>query len=136
MTKLLVLLMFPLLLAGGLIACETEEQVAKKIEDVAPVFQLSAAQLFAEYEANEVAADVKYKDKVALISGVVDDIGKDFLDTPYITLVGGQFWGVQCMFADKEVPGLAKLSKGDTVSVKGKVDGMLVNVLIRGCTLQ
>ena len=43
-----------------LVACETESGIANSIADVGPDYQVSAVQLFAEYESNEAAADKKY----------------------------------------------------------------------------
>lgn len=100
--------------------------------------EVTAQELYSAYEANQVAADAKYKDKTLKVTGVVESIGKDILDTPYITLTsGGQYevWGVQCMFDEKYEPELAKLTKGQTVTVQGKCDGYLVNVLLRDCAL-
>jgi len=50
----------PLLVLSVLIACETEADVEKKIGRLAPAYEVSATQLFSEYEANELAADRKY----------------------------------------------------------------------------
>jgi hypothetical protein len=100
--------------------------------------EITAGELYAAYEANQVAADAQYKDKILKVTGVVDSIGKDILDTPYITLTSGgkyEMWGVQCMFDEKYEPELAKLTKGQTVTVQGKCDGYLVNVLLRDCAL-
>ena len=94
--------------------------------------------MYSAYEANEVAADAKYKSKILKVTGVVDSIGKDILDTPYVTLTsGGQYevWGVQCMFDKKHEPELAQLTKGQTVTVQGKCDGYLINVLMKDCVL-
>ena len=100
--------------------------------------EVTAQELYSAYDANQVAADAKYKDKTLKVTGVVESIGKDILDTPYITLTsGGQYevWGVQCMFDEKYEPELAKLTKGQMVTVQGECDGYLVNVLLRDCAL-
>ena len=128
-----------LLLLVAFTACETEEQVAKEIEALAPDYVLTAQQLFSEYEANEVAADLKYKGKVLLVTGVVTDIGKDIFDTPFIEMSLDQFGleGVKCNFAENEVPGIASISKGQTLTMKGKGDGKpIFAVELRGCTLE
>jgi aspartyl/asparaginyl-tRNA synthetase len=94
---------------------------------------VSAGDLYSEYKANEVAADAQYKGKTVQVTGIVDSIGKDILDTAYVTLTeGGEYemWGVQCMFAEKYESELAQLSKGQTVTIQGKVEGYLINVLL------
>ncbi len=61
-------------------------------------YSVSAGALTSEYEANEVEADDKYKNKVIVVEGVIDTIGKDILRTPYVVLKGSGSFGVQCMF--------------------------------------
>jgi len=102
------------------------------------VIKVSAVQLSEEYDANKIAADAKYKDKILEISGVVDSIGKDILDTPYVTLKGREYslFGVQCMFGRADEPELATLSKEEEVVLRGKVSGELIgNVMVRSCQI-
>mgnify|MGYP001145942510 CR=1 FL=1 len=102
------------------------------------IITVTARELCSAYEANEIAADAEYEGKIVKVSGVVDSIGKDILDTPYITLEGGKiFGGVQCMFDEKYEPQLAQLAKGERVTVQGRCSGYLIGtVLIRDCILE
>ncbi len=103
-----------------------------------PVIQVTAVKLAEDYKANEVAADAKYKNKVVEVTGLVNTIGKDILDTPYIALSdGGQysFTSVQCMFSEKDESLLSTVSKGDRVTLKGTVSGKLGNVNVSGCSI-
>ena len=97
--------------------------------------KITAAELYAEYEANEVAADLKYKDDHLEVSGVVTDIcatsqitGKpviflaESLDAPFMEGVTVH------LSADQKVK-LATLSKGDSVTVVGICEGI---ALVRG----
>ena len=114
--------------------CQTAEGVAKEIKDVIPATEISASALWSAYEANEVAADEQYKGKILLVTGTITDIGKDILfDTPYIVM--GE--GIQCYFADSEIPKIADLEKNKGITVKGKGHGKAIfNVSLRGCTIQ
>jgi hypothetical protein len=99
-----------------------------------PSYTLTADELFSEYKADEVAADNKYKGKVVLVSGPIRQNGK-FMRTAYIVIGGHGFLdGVQCMFG--ESAGVASLSIGSQVTVKGEVGGKKGNVLLRNCTLE
>jgi len=101
--------------------------------DSGPAIKITAVQLFAEYDANEIAADQKYEDKTLEVSGVILRIGKDILDDPFVTLAGNSVWGVQCMFTnDNQV---VNLSPGQSITVRGTCDGSLVNVILRRCTV-
>ena len=77
------------------------------------------------------------KDKVVIVNGKVTDMGKDITDEAYIIVGGtGMLDGVQCMFAGSGVDAISKLSKGDSVSVKGKYDGFLMYPLLANSSLQ
>jgi len=114
--------------------------VAEKETSQAPeeVIQISAVQLSEKYNANTVAADAKYKGKTLAISGVIDNIGKDILDTPYIVLKGRELslFGVQCMFSRADESKLASLSKEQNITLQGKVSGEIIgNIVVRGCQI-
>lgn len=100
-------------------------------------FKLKADQLYGEYSANEVAADMKYRGQVIEVSGPIQDIGKDILDNAYIVIGGEGFLdGVQCTFLSNQQLSVAKLSKGQHVTVKGEVAGKMGNVLVNKCILK
>lgn len=104
-----------------------------------PVFAaLTAQQLFAAYEENEISADQRYTGKVVLIDGPIKDIGKDILGSPYLTLAAGEDspWSVQAMFGKAAESRLAGLRKGQKVTVKCRVDGKMANVILKDCDLQ
>lgn len=103
-----------------------------------PSINVSAEQLIAEYKANEVAADQKYRGQLIQVIGQVDHVGKDILDSMYITLKGKgeyEFVSVQCMFDDSWGTRLSYLSEGDPVIVEGTCDGKMGNVLLKDCRL-
>ena len=115
-----------------LVACQTETGVAKEIADKDPTFEVSAVQISAEYESSESAADDKYKGEVILVTGVISEVYRGFLYTPYVELKAG----VRCNFSDNEDPVMAALSVGQTVSMKGRVDRLLFGVELRGGTVE
>ncbi len=115
-----------------LAACETETGIAKSILDEDPVHRVSAAQIVADYEASETAADAKYKGKVIVVTGVISNIYRGLLYIPYVELEAG----VRCSFSDDEDPVMIELSIGQTVSMKGQGDRLLFGVELRGCTVE
>lgn len=126
---LLALCVFAL---GSIDAGPTEQAVLEQD----PSLRISANELYGEYDRNEVAADTKYEGKVIAVTGVIQDIGKDVLDDVYIVIGGAGFLdGVQCTFMDSQASVVGDLSKGQSVTVKGVVDGKLGNVLINKCSL-
>ena len=124
----MVILAFLIILS----ACATEFGIAKSIEDEEPEFRISAIQLAAEYESNESTANEKYEGKVILVTGIVSNIYRGFLYTPYVELEGG----VRCNFSDTEDSVMLTLSEGQTISMKGQGDRLFIGVELRGCTVE
>ena len=101
-----------------------------------PAHEISAIQLMKEYSENEIAADLKFKDKVIIVSGKVTDRSKDLLNQIYIALYSGKaLFSVQCFFADKYASEVAAVKTGSALRIKGRVDGKLGNVLLNGCQI-
>jgi tRNA_anti-like len=101
-----------------------------------PSINVSAAQLISEYKANEIAADQKYKGLLIQVTGKVDHVGKDILDSMYVTLKGDgkyEFVSVQCFFDDDWAKRLSYLSEGDPVTIQGTCNGKFGNVLLKNC---
>jgi hypothetical protein len=99
--------------------------------------KVTATQLADDYKNNEIAADAKYKGNFVEVSGVIDTIGKDIMDTPYVSLTASQYSivGVQCMFSREDASRLAGLSKGQSVTLRGEVSSKMMNVIVRGCSV-
>lgn len=94
--------------------------------------------LLSEYSDNEVRADANFKGRYVLVDGVVNDIKRDLLNSGYLTLGTGralEIPQVQCFFNKDQEQKAARLSKGSRISVRGQVDGLMVNVLLRDCHL-
>jgi hypothetical protein len=122
------------LLAAGSLDTDTD---TKQVQSQSPSYTLSADQLYYDYGANEVSADAKYKGKVVVVSGAVQSIGKDVMGSAYIVVGGKGFLdGAQCTFTKGEESSVARLSKGQRVSVKGEVSGKMGHVQISKCSLQ
>ncbi len=115
-----------------LAACSTETGIAKEILDQEPEFRVTAAEMVAEYTANESEADDKYKGKVVVVTGVISEVYRGFLYTPYVDLEAG----VRCSFSDNEDEVMLTLEEGQTISMKGQGDRLLFGVELRGCTVE
>ena len=131
--KMLKLFLVAVLLAllTLLAACATETGIAKDILGEEPDFRVTAAEMVADYTASESEADGKYKGKVVVVTGVISEIYRGFLYTPYVELEAG----VRCSFSENEDAVMLTLSEGQTVSMKGQGDRLLFGVELRGCTV-
>ena len=116
---------------------DDEKTTENAIVNEQPDIEVSAQQLYADYEANGVAADQRYKGKVLRVTGYVNNIDRDIMDKIYVTLKGDQYIGdIQCFFAEGHANTAAQLQKGQQITVKGKCDGKLMNVLLKGCVIE
>jgi RNA polymerase subunit RPABC4/transcription elongation factor Spt4 len=109
------------------------------VASAAPAVSVTADQLARDYEANEVAADERYKQKIVEVSGEVYSIGKDITDTIYVTLQTGNeyaFVKPQLYFSDEYKGETAALHKGDPLTAKCRCDGKFMNVLMKDCVIQ
>ena len=112
------------------------DQGAQKIAGATPDYVLSADTLYQAYDRNSVAADAKYEDKIVKVSGTIQSIGKDITDTAYLVIGGRGFLdGVQCMLPRGQEALVARVSKGQYVTLKGKVSGQIMgNVIVNNCS--
>ena len=119
---------------SGRPSSSTDGSVVEKEEVLA--MEVTSAELFSAYDKNEIAADEKYKDKWVEVSGFVDNIGKDLMDDMYVSLKTGHvIMRIQCMLNYSEVDKAARLKEGQKITLQGRVDGKLMNVLLRECVI-
>ncbi len=119
------------------LASEEDRQVVVhryyKISKKQQPYQISAYQLYADYQENDIAADYKYKGKKLAVTGVIEDIGTNILDDIYITLETGKaFRNIKCHINKKVA---ARLRRGQQVTVIGRCDGLSFNVILEKCEL-
>jgi hypothetical protein len=101
------------------------------------VIKISPKQLLADYTANEVAADNKYKGKTIEVTGPIESISKDMLDEVYVAIEAGDpIRTVQCYLVPESAAKVATLAKGQTVTIQGRGDGLLMNVQLRDSVLK
>ena len=100
---------------------------------------VEATSLYQVYERNAVEGDQRYKGQWLHVLGTVRDIGKDILDTPYVTFdVADEnaLSTVQAMFTrGRDENLLAGFSKGQRLAVVCMGDGKLVTIILRDCAM-
>lgn len=113
------------------------EYQAKVINEKA--IQVNIKNILSEYKNNEVNADNKFKGKLIQTNGVIGDIKKDILGNLYITLgTNSQFEipKIQAFFEDSQNNQLAKLNKGETLTVICRIEGLMMNILAKECVIK
>lgn len=118
-------------------AAAAKAAAAKK--DAANTIAISAGELIKSFEDNELAADQRFEGKKLKVTGVVDKVDTDLLDSDkYLLYFNGggdfEFLSVSCEDLPKKV--LAGLSKGDNVTIVGKFDdGGDLGVTLKKCKM-
>jgi hypothetical protein len=89
---------------------------------------VTADSLQRDYERNEVAADLRYRNKVLLITGEVSSISRSIGDNYFVSLSGGsnQFLSLRAMMADGVTDYLAGLEKGHHITLACEGGGMVM----------
>lgn len=91
------------------------------------------------YDDNEVNADSQYKGKKLEVTGYINDIGKDILDRSFVILGNGDEYeliAVQCYVSKDILDDVAKLKKGDKVTIVGNCKGKSISVSMENCTIK
>jgi len=106
--------------------------------DPSVAYSVTAGQLLDEYDTNEVAATLKYKDKVIAVSGYVDSVNISISGEPYVNLIRSPgIWTlrtVSCYFPMSAMSSVAGLSEGDSVTIIGTCKYyMLLSVILYDC---
>lgn len=102
-------------------------QSAPRAQEAEAVIRVSAVQLFKAYHANEVSADVKYRDKALVVSGSVMDITKDIFDNVSVSLrTPNEFMPARAQVDESEHEKAGALRRGQQVTLACSGGGMLV----------
>ncbi len=93
----------------------------------APALSVSARDLWAAYDANEVAADNSYKGRRLAVTGMVASIDKDVFGDIVVKLsTGKMFNDVHATMQKSEAGAAAGLSKSARVTVVCEGNGMII----------
>lgn len=101
--------------------------------------QVTAMQLFKDFNINETAAQKKYVpqklgEKKVEVSGEIKEIGKNADGETYFMLNSGdEMFGVKCIL-DKDQQAL-NTKVGDTITVRGFCDGYNMDVIVNRCKI-
>ena len=138
---LLSLVALNLLLCGGYLGWTYLTLRLGQREREAPPQAVGAAQLGRDYQDDPAAADEKYRGQTLEVTGVIEEVGRDKAGTWCVLLRGEEGAGgqrVECSFdeADEDdAAQLARLRKGQEVTLRGRCEGGQGRVRLRDCAL-
>jgi hypothetical protein len=126
------------LVAGGIFYWYGFLRTEKPIERMKPDFEISADSLYAFFNADENEATTRYGGKILLLNSTLLAHEKD--ERGNVTLIFvDPMMGVTCTIdsaqAVKQKILIGKLANGQNITVKGRCDGMLMDVKISKCAI-
>lgn len=132
--KYLLAVVAGILVLGALIGYSIYNKPHKDIKRADPDFTMSSADLFAQFEADEAAANQQFLDKIIQVSGKVVEVSSDEEGTTTVTLDGGgMMFGVICKLDPLSQHGRNDFETGAAVTLKGICTGMLMDVVLVRC---
>jgi hypothetical protein len=100
------------------------------------LFEISAAALVAEFNADETIANQKYTDKVIAVTGKVTEVKMDAAGQATVFLDSGDpLASVNCSFYAEETAVASRLRQGTFIVIKGKCTGKLMDVVLNKCSV-
>jgi hypothetical protein len=118
---------------------EPEPEAVPEPEPTPAAIELTVGELLSAYEADGVAAEARFVNKILEITGVVDRIEvKDALGIHYVALTTDEIkllQNVRCVFKREHASELNLLTAGQTVTVQGRYDGSIIDISMRDCVL-
>ena len=98
------------------------------------VATLTAASLYNEFSKNESQANQKWVGKVVEVKGTISSVSEagNYVSLNLAATADG---GVNCSVLKKDLPGDNKFNKGDSIIVKGKCTGFLMDVNLVDCII-
>lgn len=133
MKKYLKYILFLAIVGGALgfyMYNKPHQNMLKAVADM----QLSATQLFTDFENDETQANTKYLDKIVEISGVVKEVSKDENGMTSLTLESGSdMFGVICQMDNLTKHQRTDFKEGEKIRIKGICTGVLMDVVLVRC---
>ncbi len=124
------------LVVGGsvLVLFLRETRPAPVVVESAPL-DVRLGRLLKDYADNEIRADDLYKGKTVRVTGTVRDVGK-ILGSPHVTLTDKEALWLNCDLEASSVSRAAGLNPGASVTVVGRVKGLVLSVNLSECRVE
>ncbi|QOV88732.1 OB-fold protein [Humisphaera borealis] len=103
-----------------------------------PAIEADATALINLFKDKQEEAEAKYNGKVVDVTGSISAKLDGNLDgTRAIALEGGvqRFAGVRCVLKEANYFQLADLERGETVTIRGRCEGLTTDVVLRDCAV-
>jgi hypothetical protein len=135
MKKLIPVIIIIAAIIGGTVAYRMYNKPHRDIASEDAAFSLTADALFDAFEEDEAAANALYLDKVVEVTGDVAEVTDNSAGQAVIiiTAANAMLGGVS---ATMQETGIVNISEGETVTVKCRCTGFLMDVILVNCSLK
>jgi hypothetical protein len=118
---------------------KAEEPEPSADEEIQPIPEVTVAELCSSYQGYGMAGHDKFKNSVFRVSGIVDSVvTKDVVDQYRVALTDEEphpLGDIYCKFEKKDAAELNKLTAGQPLTVQGRYDGFVTNIVLADCLL-
>lgn len=120
-----------LLFIGAAISYKMYNKPHKDLGSEDADFKITAAQLAAEFEMDEAAADAKFLNKIIELSGTLAAINEVEGKTIWVVDTGNPMSSIQCEMDSRFIKDVSgKIKPGDEVIVQGMCSGKLMDIIL------
>lgn len=118
---------------------KTEEPEADVAGETQPIPEVTVAELCSSYQDYGMAGHEEFKNSVFRVRGIVDSIvTKDVVEQYRVALTDQEphpLGDIYCKFEKKDAPTISKLTVGQPLTVQGRYDGFVTNIVLTDCVL-
>jgi len=135
MKKVLLFLAIIAVVGGGYAYYLYNKPVADT-EDIKAAYELSAHDLFSQFESNENEANTKYLGKMLEVSGTIRDFSIG--DSGELSLMlnsGNEMFGINCGLSKGQDSRYKNYQVGDSIKIKGECSGISMDVVLTRCII-
>jgi hypothetical protein len=104
-----------------------------------PIPEVTVTELCSKYQGYGMAGHDEFKNSVFRVSGIVNSVvTKDVVEQYRIALTDEEphpLGDIYCKFEKKDAPVLHKLVEGQELTVQGRYDGFVTNIVLTDCAL-
>lgn len=121
------------LVAIGIYAWYLYNKPHTDLNSVSPDVILTASSLFAEYNADEVAADARFLGKIVEVTGIVESIeAREGIIPKIILATGDPLSEIQCEMAGNNVK---SVNNGEELTLRCVCSGKLMDIILNKCVI-
>lgn len=115
------------------------KQKSRAKKDSKTIPEITVTELCTSYQSYGMVGHDEFKDRVFRVAGMVASIIiKDTVEQYYVALTGKKphpLGDIHCIFGKKDVPELKQLTTGQGLTIQGRYNGFVTNIILADCVI-